>query len=622
VIDRAAERPAGAASLDRFPEWARELDARLPVSAQIVLTGNVGDVHVVPAADGQLRLRPTHEVVRECLCQNGYAAILRWHVVTGLSVLHGEPAAELAVPAADGRAQPSARDLADVLGRVVHADARTALVVEGSERLAPDRGDPGLHRLHVVAQHLARTAPRRRHPADGRAGLYNVIVWVVARESDLPHWLLSVDAVQVVSVPVPTLGTRLLASERLAGGLPGYAALDEDRQGAAARTLAEFTEGLPLSALQSVVTLARDRGIPADETESAVRYLRSGLQASPWREPAIRDRIRTAAAKLNEAVLGQPRAVRKTVDILARAALGLSGAQSAGHPGRPQGVLFFAGPTGVGKTELAKRIAEVVFGREDAMVRFDMSEFSAEHTEARLLGAPPGYIGHDAGGELTNAVRQRPFCLLLFDEIDKAHPRILDKFLQILEDGRLSDGSGSTVHFGETLIVFTSNLGIYREDENGRRVPVVEPGTPYADLEAAIRKAIHDEFTLRIRRPELLNRMGDNIVVFDFISAEAARRLLRRNLDNAAREVRRRTGTAVSFGPELVAGLEAAVVEPARLAFGGRAVGSLIESRVVNPLAGALLSSDLDGSCEAVRGWEDLEGFHLDLAPGTGSGAA
>src|SRR5690606_1955709 len=115
--------------------------------------------------------------------------------------------------------------------------------------------------------------------------------------------------------------------------------------------------------------------------------------------------------------------------------------------------------TGVGKTELAKALAEVLFGAEDAYIRFDMSEFSAEHSEARLIGAPPGYVGHSAGGELTNAVRERPFSVLLFDEIEKAHPRILDKFLQILDEGRLTDGSGSTVHFSESLIVFTSNLG-------------------------------------------------------------------------------------------------------------------------------------------------------------------
>ena len=130
----------------------------------------------------------------------------------------------------------------------------------------------------------------------------------------------------------------------------------------------------------------------------------------------------------------------------------------------------------MGKTELAKTLTQLIFGDDRAYIRFDMSEFAEEHTGARLLGAPPGYIGYDAGGELTNAVREKPFAVVLFDEIEKAHPRILDKFLQILEDGRLTDGRGETAYFSEAILVFTSNLGIYVQDEHGERVQSVHPG--------------------------------------------------------------------------------------------------------------------------------------------------
>src|SRR5208337_447826 len=115
----------------------------------------------------------------------------------------------------------------------------------------------------------------------------------------------------------------------------------------------------------------------------------------------------------------------------------------------------------------------------NSIIRFDMSEFSAEHADQRLIGAPPGYVGYDAGGELTNAVREKPFSVVLFDEIEKAHPRILDKFLQILEDGRLTDGRGETAYFSEAILVFTSNLGIYVENAQGQRVHNVRPGDPY-----------------------------------------------------------------------------------------------------------------------------------------------
>ena len=164
----------------------------------------------------------------------------------------------------------------------------------------------------------------------------------------------------------------------------------------------------------------------------------------------------------------------------------------------------------------------MIFGDEQAYRRFDMSEFSLEQSEARLIGSPPGYVGHDAGGELVNAVRERPFSVLLFDEIEKAHPRILDKFLQILEDGRLTDGRGETVHFSEAVIIFTSNLGIYGENDSGARTQHVKPGAPAAEVEAVVRRAIEDHFRYRLERPEILNRIGDNIVVFNFIDEAAA----------------------------------------------------------------------------------------------------
>ena len=165
-------------------------------------------------------------------------------------------------------------------------------------------------------------------------------------------------------------------------------------------------------------------------------------------------------------------------------------------------------------------------------VRFDMSEFSSEHADARLIGAPPGYVGHDAGGELVNAVRQRPFSVVLFDEIEKAHPRILDKFLQILDDGRLTDGRGDTVYFSEAVIVFTSNLGVYVRDEHGEPALNVSPDDDHAEVSSKIHRAIENHFRFQLQRPELLNRIGDNIVVFDFIREDLARRIMDKMLGN------------------------------------------------------------------------------------------
>jgi ATP-dependent Clp protease ATP-binding subunit ClpA len=215
-----------------------------------------------------------------------------------------------------------------------------------------------------------------------------------------------------------------------------------------------------------------------------------------------------------------------------------------------------------------------------------MSEFSAEHSGDRLIGAPPGYVGFEAGGELTNAVRRQPFRVILFDEIEKAHARILDKFLQILEDGRLTDGRGATVHFSESILIFTSNLGMYVPDPNGGTRPTVSPGTPYPLVESKVRAAIDDHFTRELRRPELLNRLGDNIVVFNFIDAAAAGRIFQLQLGNALGRLRDEHELAVVLDDDVHAELLRRCT--ADLAHGGRGIGSALETSLVNPLARAL----------------------------------
>ena len=155
-----------------------------------------------------------------------------------------------------------------------------------------------------------------------------------------------------------------------------------------------------------------------------------GIRENPWKKLG-EDGFTDGKARMEKRVKGQDTAIEKAMDVLTRAMTGLNGLQHSSGM-KPKGVMFFAGPTGTGKTELAKTMAECVFGDESACIRFDMSEFSQSHSDQRLLGAPPGYVGYEAGGQLTNAVRNRPFSILLFDEIEKAHPSILDKFLQIL----------------------------------------------------------------------------------------------------------------------------------------------------------------------------------------------
>ena len=217
---------------------------------------------------------------------------------------------------------------------------------------------------------------------------------------------------------------------------PATSAGTDEARGKFARDFAQRTDGLPLVALVDIAQLADRQAIGFRDIDDAVQCFKVGAAENPWKKDYLRERIADALPFIEERVRGQRPAVTKTIDILMRSVMGLTGAQARVSGNRPRGVLFFAGPTGVGKTELAKTLTQLIFGDDRAYIRFDMSEFAEEHTGARLLGAPPGYIGYDAGGELTNAVRDKPFSVVLFDEIEKAHPRILDKFLQILEDGR------------------------------------------------------------------------------------------------------------------------------------------------------------------------------------------
>ena len=593
--------------MDTAPRWIRDLTRLLPIRSQVVLAGNIRDSFPTPHAAGTT-LAPLLRCLWAHLAPLDYRFILVYDPIEGLRPYPNEPAVvEQAtrlfdLKLADGTMPMSLETLVGVMKKVAaQREARCALAIDYASRLtrSPDHLDANEHRFFVAAERLSLAAnpvvPRGADitQAVGKAR-FNPVLWLVNRAQDLPPWLtFDSTRVSVITIGLPDFEARLAAAPLLGGLFAGYETGAADEQRKFADTLARLTDGLPLVALADIAQLADRQGIGFRDVDDAVQCYTVGVAENPWKQHYLRERIADAQGFIERRVRGQTPAVTKTIDILMRSVMGLTGAQARASGNRPRGVLFFAGPTGVGKTELAKTLTQLIFGDDRAYIRFDMSEFAEEHTGARLLGAPPGYIGYDAGGELTNAVRDKPFAVVLFDEIEKAHPRILDKFLQILDDGRLTDGRGETAYFSEAILVFTSNLGIYVEDEHGKRVQSVHPGDPQEVVEARVRGAIEDYFKFRLSRPEILNRIGDNIVVFGFITAEIGAQIFDGMLANVATRVREEHKLELVVADAVRGQLRELCIQD--LSNGGRGIGNQLESLFVNPLSRALFRLPLEG---------------------------
>ncbi|HEV2070002.1 MAG TPA: AAA family ATPase [Acidimicrobiales bacterium] len=614
-------------SAPALPTWARELLTLLPACSHFLLSGNVHDQYLVAIPTGEAEaagggtparvLLPLPQLLAEVLRAQGIDVVVSHDISVGASTVPDTPEAaaraEELLGSAPGEVAPqgSLRGLAQLIERLSDAAEPAALIIRSASRLARDitQLSDAEFEFYRTVDRLARNSRPAPDDIPGTTrSVFSPIIWLLENERDVPSWFaLHNEFLRSIVLPLPHTGERRELANRL---VPMLAEASPEQVSGGARVLTEQMAGMPLVAMQRSVAIARDQGLGPDRIEDAARSYRVGVTDNPWRAPYLTERLRnevlvlsgdpahaSTPSALATRVLGQDLAVRKALDILVRSATGLTAAQAGPTATRPRGVLFFAGPTGVGKTELAKALTKLLFDDERFYIRFDMSEFSAEHAAARLIGAPPGYRGYDTGGELTNAIRQRPFSLVLFDEIEKAHPRILDKFLQLLDDGRLTDGRGQTVFFTEAVIVFTSNLGIYADveerDESGalvrRRRPTVDRHTmSYDEMAARIQHAIRDYFTLQLERPELLNRLGDNVVVFDFIDAATGERILDLMLGNVMERVRQEHRVEIELAPESRELLLKTCLNDDTLALGGRGIGSMLETAFINPLANQL----------------------------------
>jgi ATP-dependent Clp protease ATP-binding subunit ClpB len=281
-------------------------------------------------------------------------------------------------------------------------------------------------------------------------------------------------------------------------------------------------------------------------------------------------------AELGRRLVGQAKAVQAVSDAVRRSRAGIS------DPDRPSGSFLFLGPTGVGKTELAKALAEFLFDDERAIIRIDMSEYSERHSVARLVGAPPGYVGYEEGGQLTEAVRRRPYCVVLLDEVEKAHQEVFDILLQVLDDGRLTDGQGRTVDFRNTILILTSNLGSQF---------ISDPNLNETARHQSVMSMVQKTF-----KPEFLNRL-DDIILFDALTVGELTEIVDLQVTRLARRLADRR-LVLSVTPAAKEWLAMTGFDPV---YGARPLRRLIQSAIGDQLARGLLSGQIaDGDTVTV----------------------
>lgn len=600
-----------------IPKWHRELELFSTVKPLIILEGNVLDHYRYPV-QGSLPeddLVPLPRYLHAFLQDGGYQQVVFYSNLVGFmnpydpgmvdafARHNGCEVTQGAIPAEFKGTQSGSAP--NVIRRALsQQQCATAVVMELASHyiVTPDRMDQQDVNSFNLLMQSALSAATVRTPQGRRQ---NLLILLVAKLNDLPAWFyLNTPVCKSIRLEAPDREERqrLISGSAFASffdstvyrtDMPHYREHPEELERLREKFVG-LTEGLTFTELNAMRRLSKQEHTPIRELCSIVDLYKYGIKENPW-ETLSMDSLRTARQDFEKRIKGQDAALERTLDVVKRAVTGMNGLSSS-STAKPKGVLFFAGPTGTGKTETAKALAEKLFGTESACIRFDMSEYAQSHADQKLMGAPPGYVGYEAGGQLTNAVKKNPFAILLFDEIEKAHPSVFDKFLQILEDGRLTDGQGHTVYFSETVIIFTSNLGMYVKDALGQRHQNVTMDMDYTEVERRLRQAVEEYFKLELGRPEILNRIGENIVIFDFIREEAGRAILRSQVNKIIRRLEEQKAIRITIPDAAYAQLQAAAL--ADLSNGGRGIGNQVEALLINPLSRWLFDQGIIGHAD------------------------
>lgn len=604
-------------------KWKETFSRDLGIKNSIIVTGNVQDI--CQDTNDYGNYNSVVDNITHLVQASDFKNIYLWNGLEREKTVKGQnlqaattPAGTSAAPAAaDSSTPPSMRALRSMAGPATGANPNGDPADEFFTRMhdlltAPDTESTAFildYSDYLFGNANALSEKERRHLAriskvlqaqeyDIATNNYfqkkgNVVIIVAKNLSTIPPiYYQNNPVVDIVNVPLPGRSERAAFVNESLTALKVNKSLSSPDASIDKENFIDSLDRLTLKEIAQVFKLSRQNK-ELLSPEKLVNQFKYGEKVSPWEE-LDRSKLMILSDTLKKRVKGQDEAVEKIRSVIFRAFTGFSGLQHSAKQSKPKGTLFAVGPTGVGKTELAKALAEFLFGDENACIRFDMSEYSQEQSDQKLIGAPPGYVGYEAGGELTNKVRENPFCVLLFDEIEKAHPHILDKFLQILEDGRLTDNKGQTVSFSETIIIFTSNIGAADMQ--------IRPEDDKDDVRAKFVEAVHDHFVNVLKRPEILNRIGDNVVAFNFINDPTVfSQIAKTKTAPLVNMMKEKYKATLKFQNEDE--IFAIIAEKSDKRNGGRGVLNVIETEITNPLSDFVFENmdDLKGRTIVVK---------------------